>query len=287
MGAADGSIFARHRVKVNDFDISYLEGGREGDMDPVLYLHGMGGAGKWEAYHMAMGMVARTYALQLPGWNEGQPPEGIESVQDYASLALGFLDAVQLEKATVVGHSIGGWIALYLAARHPDRIDRLVLVDSMGLDLPEAPTADLEALDEESFGRRMFARLGMVATAQAYGFGADWQNVRQGPEFERQWKGRQMVANLLKGSYSDPDLTTAVADIALDTLLVWGRADGIVPLQHGEALRAALPQSQLAVVESAGHLPMAEKPETFHRLLRDFLLSEEGEELPGVVRSRG
>ena len=285
MGAADGSIFARHRVNVDGFDISYLEGGREGDMEPVLYLHGMGGAGKWEAYHMAMGTVAHTYAPQLPGWSDGQLPEGIDGVKDYAAVAVGFLDAVEVDRITVVGHSIGGWIALYLATQHPERVDRLVLADSMGLDVPEAPAADLEALDEESFGLKVFARLGMMATAQAYGFGADWQNVRQGPEFDRQWKGRQMAANLLKGSYSDPDLMAAVADIALDTLLVWGRADGIVPLPHGEALRAALPQSQLAVVEGVGHLPMAEKPETFHRLVRDFLLNDEGETLPGVIRS--
>ena len=156
----------------------------------------------------------------------------------------------------------------------------------MGLDLPESPTADLDDIDEETFGQKMFAKLGMVATPQAYGFGADWQNVRQGPEFERQWKGRDMVTKLLKGTYSDPALTAAIAGIDVETLLVWGRIDGIVPLAQGEALHQAIPQSQLAVMDEVAHLPMAEKPETFHRLLRDFLLRErDGEELPHVVFS--
>ncbi len=66
MGAADGSIFTRHSEKVGGYDIPYLKGGYEGEMDPVLYLHGLGGAGKWEAYHMALGTVTSTYAPQLP-----------------------------------------------------------------------------------------------------------------------------------------------------------------------------------------------------------------------------
>ena len=209
MGAGDGAIFTRKRADVSGHQVSYLVGGREGDMEPVLYLHGMGGAGKWEAFHMALGTVAHTFAPQLPGWTAGEPPDGIEGVQDYADLALGFLDAVELEKVALVGHSIGGWMALYLATQHPERVSRLVLADSMGLDLPDSPVADLDAIEEETFGQKVFAKLGMVATPEAYGFGADWQNVRQGPEFERQWKGRDMVTKLLKGTYSDPNLTSS------------------------------------------------------------------------------
>ena len=286
MGAGDGAIFTRKRAEVKGHQVSYLVGGREGDMEPVLYLHGMGGAGKWEAFHMAIGTVAHTFAPALPGWNQSTPPDGMDSVQAYADLSLAFLDAVGLEKVALLGHSIGGWMALYLATQHADRVSRLVLADTMGLDLPQAPTADLEDIDEETFGQKMFAKLGMVATPQAYGFGADWQNVRQGPEFERQWKGRGMVTKLLRGVYSDSTLSAAVTGINIETLLVWGRIDGIVPLAHGEALRQAIPHSQLAVMDEVAHLPMAEKPETFHRLLRDFLLREQdGEELPHVVFS--
>ena len=285
MGAGDGAIFARKRAEVNGHQVSYLMGGREGDMEPVLCLHGMGGAGKWEAFHMAIGTVAHTFVPQLPGWSTWEPPEEIDGVQGYADLALAFLDAVELEKVALLGHSIGGWMALYLATQHPERVSRLMLADSMGLHLTSGPVADLEQLDEQSFGQRMFAKLGMVATPQAYGFGADWQNVRQGPEFERQWKGRDMVAKLLKGTYSDPFLNSAVSGIDVDTLLVWGRIDGIVPLAHGEHLRQAVSRSQLAVIDEVAHLPMSEKPETFHRLLRDFLLQEHSEDMPGVTIS--
>src|SRR5262252_8055276 len=143
MGAADGAIFTRQRVKVRGFDVAYLTGGHDGDMAPVLCLHGMGGAGKWEAYHMALGTVTRTYVPQLPGWPEGQPPASVRSVQDYAALVVAFLDAVDLAKVTLMGHSIGGWIALQVATAHPDRVACLILVDAMGLDAPSAPAPDL------------------------------------------------------------------------------------------------------------------------------------------------
>ena len=283
MGAADGAIFTRHRVKVRDFDVPYLTGGHDGAMSPVLCVHGMGGAGKWEAYHMALGTVTRTYVPQLPGWPGGQPPAGIGSVQDYAALVVEFLDAIDTAQVTLMGHSIGGWIALSVATAHPDRVARLILVDAMGLEVPAAPAPDLRTLDEESFAKAVFGRLGLIATAQAYGFGAEWENVRRGPEFERQWKGRGLVASLVQGPCADADLTRQVQSIGADTLLIWGRLDGIVPLHHGEALRAALPHARLDVLERCGHLPMVEKPETFHRLLYDFLVGVE-EELPDVVK---
>jgi pimeloyl-ACP methyl ester carboxylesterase len=283
MGAADGAIFTRRRVKVGGFDVAYLTGGHDGDMAPVLSLHGMGGAGKWEAYHMALGTVTRTYVPQLPGWLEGQPPTGIKSVQDYAALVVEFLDAVGMAQGIFVGHSIGGWIALYVATAHPERVSRLVLVDAMGLDVPSALAPDLQTIDEESFAKAVFGRLGLIATAQAYGFGAEWENVRRGPEFERQWKGRGVVASLVQGPCADAELTRQVQTIPAETLLVWGRLDGIAPLQHGEVLRAAIPRVRLNVIERCGHLPMVEKPETFHRLLYDFLVGVE-EEIPDVVK---
>ena len=283
MGAADGAIFTRHRVKVGSFDVSYLRGGHDGAMAPVLALHGMGGAGKWEAHHMALGTVTQTYVPQLPGWPEGRPPAGIGSVRDYTTLVLEFLDAVGFDRGILLGHSIGGWIALQIAVTHPHRVSRLILVDAMGLDVPSAPSPDLQMIDEESFAKAVFGRLGLIATAQAYGFGAEWENVRRGPEFERQWKGRGLLASLVRGRCGDPELTHQVPSIGIDTFLIWGRLDGLVPLQHGEILRATLPHARLDVIDRCGHLPMVEKPETFHRLLYDFLLGVE-EEIPDVVK---
>ncbi len=283
MGAADGSIFTRRTVNAGGFDIPYLVGGAEEGADPVLYLHGMGGAGKWEACHMALGTTTVTYLPQLPGWREGKPPESLSSVNDYSRLVLEMMDALELDRVTLAGHSIGGWIALSLAARHPDRASKMILSNPIGLDFPSTTPPDLSALDEESFAKAVFAKLGLVATAQAYGFGAEWENVRRGPEFERQWKGRGLVVKLTKDASTDPELMQMLPAIEAATLLVWGRQDGLAPLEQGEALNAALPNSTLDVIDNCGHLPMTEKPETFNRLIRNFLVGVV-EEIPDVVR---
>jgi len=282
MGAADGSIFRRQRVRAGQLSVPYLLGGYDGEIEPVVYLHGLGGAGKWEAYHMAMGTVALTYAPQLPGWRDGRPPTGMGSVRDYAAFVLTFLDAIGLDTVTLVGHSIGGWIALHIAVAYPQRIARLILVDPMGIEVPTVPPVNLKTMDEEAFATAVFGKLGLIATAQAYGFGAEWENVRQGPEFERQWKGREFVVNLVQGPCSDPELMRQVPSIEAETRLIWGRLDGLVPLPHGEALRAALPHARLEIIDRCGHLPMVEKPETLHRLLRNFLVGIE-EPIPDVV----
>jgi pimeloyl-ACP methyl ester carboxylesterase len=282
MGAGDGAIFTRGRAEVNGLTIQYFQGGTARDVEPVLYLHGLRGGEKWESFHMALGTVTQTVAPMLPGLNTGEPPKAITSIEDYAGYILALMDVTGLDRPVLVGHSFGGWIAQYMVTRHPERFSRLILIDPMGLDVPEAPAADLGALDEEAFARLAFGKLGMVATANPYGFGAEWESVRSGQEFERQWKGRNLVGRLASGPAADPALTSAMRSVRLPTLLLWGRLDGIVPLRHGELLHEWLPGSRLEVIERAGHLPMVERPETVNRLVRNFLVGVQ-EAIPEVV----
>jgi len=285
VGAGDGAIFTRHTARVGALGVSYLKGGTAREVEPVLYLHGLGGGGKWESFHMAMGTVTLTVAPTLPGWQDGELPAGVSGVKDYGVLVTQFLDAVGLDRVAVVGHSVGGWVAMQMATQNPERVSRLALLDPMGLDIPDAPTADLGALDEEAFAKAVFGRLGFIATAQPYGFGAEWQNIRQGPEFERQWKGRNLVVKLTGGRYADPALTESLPAIRQATLLLWGRLDGIVPVRQAEAVHARLPGSKLKVVDRVGHLPMVERPETANRLIRDFLVGVD-EDIADVARVR-
>jgi pimeloyl-ACP methyl ester carboxylesterase len=272
MGAGDGAIFTRHTVQVGGHSISYLKGGAQRDLDPVLVLHGLGGAGKWESFHMALGTVTSAYLPMLPGWVEGQP---VLPPKDTAELMVQLLDTLETPQVTLVGHSIGGWVAMHLACAHPERIARLVLVAPMGLN--ETGLADVT---EEDFAKLAFGKLGLVATANPYGFGAEFENVRQGPEFERQWKGRGIAAALPE---ADPSLLDAMRSVTVPTLLVWGREDGIVPPAQGELLRDAMPNASLVLIDRAGHLPMVERNETTNRLVRNYLLGVE-EEIPGVTR---
>ena len=74
MGAADGSIFTRHSLRAGGFEVSYLTGGYDGDVEPVLYLHGLGGGGKWEAFHMALGTAALTFLHSYRGGRKAGLP---------------------------------------------------------------------------------------------------------------------------------------------------------------------------------------------------------------------
>jgi pimeloyl-ACP methyl ester carboxylesterase len=279
MGAADGSVFTRNRVTVGEYEIQYLRGGRG---RPLVYLHGLGGGGRWESYHMALANDTLAYAPQLPGWQEYSPPESVRSVSDYADIVLQFLDAIEVDRIVLAGHSIGAWIALRVALEHPDRIERLILADSLGVQTPDAPAVDLGALDQEAFGKLLLARLGTIATANPYGFGAEFTNARTSPEFERQWKGRGLVAALVRGSYTDPKLMSGLDRVGAETLVVWGDRDGIAPVTHARLLRDSIPNARLVFIEDAGHLPMVERREAFHRVCRDFLVGVR-EEIPGTV----
>ena len=283
MGAADGAVYARHTAQVDGVDVAYLRGGRLERYAPVVYLHGMGPSGRWESYHMALGTVTDIWAPQLPGWADGEPPEGIGALEDYARLIGAFLDGAGIGEATLAGHCVGGWLALQLAVQQPDRFRRLVLVDALGLAWKDTPSVDLAALDDEAFATGVFARLGVIATADPTGFGAAWENVRQGPEFLRQSKGRAALLNQTRGAVGDTELTTAAEALTADTLLVWGAVDGIAPLAQAETLRGRMPNAQLAVVDGAGHLPMAERPETFNRILRNYIIGLD-ESIAGVTR---
>lgn len=279
MGAADASIFSRQMVKLGDFSVPYLRGGRGA---PLVYLHGLGGGGRWESYHMALANDTLTHALSLPGWGDSTVPEGITCVADYAALVVSFVDALEIEKVILVGHSFGGWIAQYVAVEHPERVSRLLLVDSLGAETPEAPASDLGSIDEETFAKALLARLGLIASAQPYGFGAEFTNASTSPEFERQWKGAAFVGRLVGGPCQDPALAERLAGIQAETLLVWGESDGLAPVAHARRLHDSIPNSRLAIVQGAGHLPMVEKREAFHRLCRDFLVGVD-EQIAGVL----
>ena len=282
MGAADAAIYTRQLARVAGFDVPYLRGGRG---EPVVYLHGLAGGSKWESYHMAFASDALVFAPLLPGWQESAVVPGLDSVGAYADLVLAFLDEAGLPKAVLAGHSIGAWIALKIAAQHPERAGRLLVCDSLGLQAPGAPAVDLGTLDEESFAKALLARLGLIASAQPYGFGAQFTNVRSSPDFERQWKGRALVADLVHGPCYDPELAALLPSIGAETLLVWGQADGLAPLAHARALHAAISGSRLAIVEGAGHLPMVVKRETFHRVCHDFLVGVDAP-IEGVIAER-
>ena len=281
--AGFGAQFTRESVDVTGIPIYYLKGSRG---DPLLYLHGLGGWGAWERHIFGLAMTYCPYVPQLPGWRDGRIPQRVSSVKDYAIIMLEFLDAVGISKCVLVGHSIGGWIAQYIAADQPDRVSKLILVDSMGVDVPESPAIDLANIDRETYNEAVFPKVETIRVAGD--FGDTPESVRNSGEFENQWKGREVLANLSAGNTSDPELTKRLGSITAQTLIIWGRDDELVPLRHGEVLAESIPGSKFIVIESderqtAGHSPMRYRVETFNLVVRNFLVGDQQAPPPGMA----
>lgn len=281
MGAGDASQVSRGQALVGDLTIPYMKGGRG---RPLLYLHGLGGWGRWDTFHIALALTNTVYAPQLPGWADGRIPAKVSSTSDYAGIMSGVLDVLGVTETDLAGHSFGGWIALLIAAENPARVGKLVLLDPLGAETPGTPAVNLETLDQGAFLKAAFAQTGVVAVRRD--FGAELEDVRSSPEFEKQWKSREILAQLLRGRYGDPDLIRIAQKVTAQTLIVWGREDGLASWRNGKALAAAMPHATLAVIPGAGHTPMRERRETSQRIVRNFLLGvEQDEDMELILRT--
>jgi pimeloyl-ACP methyl ester carboxylesterase len=270
-GAGVACQYTPGSVRVGELKTEYLHGGKG---MPLVYLHGLSRWLGWDTDHIGMALHRSVYAPMLPGWKAGHLPAQISSVQEYAKLMLAFMDVEQLDKADLVGHSLGGWIALHLALLAPDRIGRLVLVDAMGVDVPEAPAADLTTLDEGALYDAAFATKGGVLVT-AGDFGGIPQNLRGGALFKHVLNGQRNLIALTGGKCGEASLTSALGKISAETLLVWGEEDRLTPLQHAQLFAARIPRARLVVIDGAGHIPQKEKPQTFLRVVCNYLLARD------------
>ena len=276
--AGYASVFNRKTAEIGGLTIRYLEGGHG---DALVYLHGLEGWGLWDSFHIAFGVTNRVYAPLLPGWQDGRVPESIRAPGDYAPIVRDFIGAIGAKKVTLVGHSIGGWVALRAAIEFPAVIERLVLVDPLGLRTASDSAVAMRAMDQEAFSHAVFARRDKVLVPHAFNpdFGGEFQEIKDSPDFKRYWRNREILVRWLGDRLDDPELLEAARKIRAQTLIVWGRDDGLVSCEDGKLLAAAIANSRLAIIDSAGHAPMKDRRETFQRAVHEFLAgaSEAGE----------
>ena len=252
----------------------------------LLLLHGIGdSSASWAPLMRPLAEHFTVIAPDLLGHGESAKPRADYSVAAYANGMRDLLDVLGIDKATVVGHSLGGGVAAQLAYQHPTRVARLALVASGGvakevspfLRLASTPMADvflpllrlpparlaamagIELLrrsgtdigrDAEELGRVLDA-LPDVATRGAFS-----RTLRSVVD----WRGQ--VVTMLDRSY----LTEA-----MPVLLIWGAHDAVIPVAHAHIAHAAMPGSRLEVFDEAGHFPHHQDPERFLELLAGFI----------------
>ena len=179
-----------------------------------------------------------------------------------AHFYLGFMLNQRLEKVALLGFSMGGWIAAEIAAMSPTMLRGLVLVDAVGIKPEVGEIAEILMVSPESTQQLAYYD---VSKAPA-------QPELSPEQQETLWKNREMASRLCWKPYMhNPSLAEYLKLIRIPSLIVWGREDGIVPLNCGEIYHRALQGSTLHVIDQCGHSPQTEKPQEFLEVTTDFL----------------
>jgi pimeloyl-ACP methyl ester carboxylesterase len=234
-----------------------------GEGRPFLLLHGGGGpqtvAGFAEL--LAMKGPARVITPSHPGFGGTPRPDDLADMVGLAALYRELLDRLGLDDVTVIGNSIGGWIAAELALLASPRIRGTVLVDAVGIEVEGHPVTDIFTLSMDELARLSYHdpaafRIDPAAMTEAQ------QAVMAANRAALQVYGGQRMG--------DPSLRGRLAAITRTTLVIWGEADRIADPDYGRAYAAAIPGARFELLTQTGHLPQLETPEQLLRAVWDF-----------------
>ena len=251
---------------VSGYKLHYYVVGPENGQ-PLLLIHGLGGrAGEWHnltPYLIYAGF--RVYAPDLPGYGRSEQPADFSySVSDQANIVTGFMDALGLHQIDLGGVSMGGWIVQLVAAHHPDRIRRLILFDSVGLDM--VPDWDTHLFTPQNPDQ--LAELNALLMP----------NPPHVPDFVAHDilrisnRNAWIMRRALESMWTGHDVTDALLpQLKMPVLLVWGDVDRIAPLALGQKMHQLIPQSRLEVLSGCGHLAHVQCADKIGPILQDFL----------------
>jgi pimeloyl-ACP methyl ester carboxylesterase len=250
-------------IEIDDVRIE-LE--RKGSGPPLLLLQSEDAL---ESGSALVERLAERYDVVIPappGFGRSNRPEWITSMDDVSYLYLELLDRLDLNAVTVVGFSLGGWIAAEMATKSDARFSKLVLVDPYGIKVG-GPT-DRDIADMYLLHPDEVTKLRWFDPAKGV---RDYKTM---PEDDLRIiaRNRESFARFCWEPYMhNPKLRHRLHRIGVPTLLIWGENDGIVTPRYGDAYRTLIPGATLAIVPEAGHLPHVEQPDRFMQHLNAFL----------------
>ncbi|MDH3277065.1 MAG: alpha/beta hydrolase [Nitrosopumilus sp.] len=258
-------------LNLDGLKIRYLESGKEKDSQ-ILFIHGLGSSSdRWMKIPENLSSDFHTIALDLPGFGESDKPSDVEyTIEQFRKFIISFLNKVSDKKTTVIGHSLGGYIASEIAIQNPKLVNQLVLIDSSGM--LDSPTSILEQYLNAAMNptpdnvRRAFEQMvadpSRVPSALVDGFirRINMPNAKYAFESTLQNSATTQIGL---------DRLRSIKDI--QTLILWGVHDKVIPLEHSKLFQDTIPNSQLKIIEDAGHAPFAEKPVQVSKILKNFL----------------
>jgi pimeloyl-ACP methyl ester carboxylesterase len=245
----DASGIESRYVRVEGIRVHYLcEGPKEGP--PVVLIHGLGSnAEDWRNLAPYLAKAGfHVYIPDLPGYGRSQKPHRFSySIHDEAGVVVKFLDGVGLKQVDLGGWSMGGWIVQLVAADHPERIHRLMLFDSVGLNVQPTWNTNLFVPQNKAELAELEALL-MPNPPKVPGYVAD-DIVRT--LLRNGWVVHRALASMLAGNDATDKL---LPTLKMPVLIEWGQVDQIAPVAQAETIHRLIPQSQLDVYPNCGHL---------------------------------
>ena len=254
---------ATERLSVAGLELDVL---RRGAGRPLLLLHGFQNVDPRARFLDLLGGHAEIIAPSHPGFGHSPRPAEFEAVYDLVHLYLDLLEALPFEKVTLVGLSFGGWLAAEVAVKCAHRLDRLVLVDALGIKISDRETPDI---------------CDVFNTSPQEVLRRSWHDPgKWAPDFNAMSdeqlvvRARNWDSLCLYGWHPymyNAQLKRWLRRITVPTLVLWGASDGIVKPSYGQAYSALIPGSRFELIEQAGHHPEIEQPEAFVDRLVKFL----------------
>lgn len=222
-----------------------------GEGDPVILVHGLSGSMRWWNRNIqALAQDHCVYLIDLPGFGTMSRARTRFALESVASWLLAWMEAVDIQRAHFAGHSMGGYICIWIAAHRPEVVARLVLVSP-------AVLSRIHTL--RGYARPLLTAIRYVK--RGFFFILAYDALRSGP------------FTLLRAAH---DLLSVNAEedinkIKAPTLLIWGENDTLVPLSVGRILRTKIASSRLVILKNASHVSMYDQPQQFNQLVEAFL----------------
>ena len=243
-----------------------LEAGRGA---PLVFLHGAGGLLADTGVLDALARHYRVLAPELPGYGDSTGEDLLDDMLDFALHGWDVIDALDVERPHVVGHSMGGMIAAEMAAVAPRDLDKLVLVAAAGLWLDAHPIPDLFAFQLHEFAQVLFhdpVRGAALLTA-----GIDASNPDAVKQFYIAHSRRLAMAGKILFPIPNRGVVKRLYRVRAETLVVWGESDRMIPPVYAERWASLIRGAKVAIVPDAGHMVPWEQPDRFVSEVRAFL----------------
>lgn len=284
---ADVSGFEEWQAELHGHEVIYR---MAGSGPAVVLIHGMINSSRhWRAVAEQLAVDHTVIAPDLIGHGDSATPRGDYSIGAHAAAIRDLLAALGVRSATIIGHSLGGGVAMQFFWQFPERVERLVLISSGGLGPRVSPLLRLAAMPGASPALTLAARPRVVAGLATLANELDRRGSEKGVYLDavaralRPLQGQGARRAFLQTLRAVIDIrgqrVSAVDRLYLlgpvPSLIVWGERDRTIPLEHGRTAHEAIPHSRFETLPKAAHFPHLEDPDGLAAVLRDFLTSTE------------